>query len=413
MNIVLVNHYAGGKSFGMEFRPYYLAREWQKAGHNVIIVAASFAHLRSRQPKVDKTISAENVDGVNYIWIKTNSYEGNGINRILSMLGFTKALYSKLGKFLDSFSPDLFIASSTYPFDSIPLAKLARKYKAKLCFEVHDLWPLSPIEFGGYSKYHPFIIAIQWAEDFAYRNSDFVVSLLPMAKPYMVSRGMKLEKFIHIPNGIALDEWNESSSIPAEHLEVISGIKNKNKFLVGYAGSHGIANGLDALIFAAEELTEEIEVVFVGSGPEKKNLQDLVNSRHISNVNFLPSVSKECIPALLKFFDALYVAFQKQSLLRFGISPNKMFDYMMAEKPIIQAIEAGNNLVKDYACGVAVEPQNPESITLGIRKLEKMSLSERQEMGRNGKNAVMEFHDFKILSQKFIEAAGSINYGNG
>lgn len=405
MNIVLVNHYAGGKSFGMEFRPYYLAREWQSAGHNVLIVAASFAHLRSKQPDVTETLCEGNIDGVNYIWIKTNTYQGNGINRILSMITFTKALYFKLPKLLSNFSPDLFIASSTYPFDSIPLANLAKKYNAKLCFEVHDLWPLSPIEFGGYSKYHPFIMAVQWAEDYAYRNSDFVVSLLPMAKPYMVSRGMKPKKFVYIPNGIAIEEWNESSSIPAAHLALLSDLKTKGKFLVGYAGSHGIANALDALVLAAEELATEVEVVLIGNGPEKEQLVDLVNKRNIANVNFLPSVPKECIPALLKYFDALYVAFQKQSLLRFGISPNKMFDYMMAEKPIVQAIEAGNNLVEDYACGVAVEPENPNSIALGIIELKNLPLEERLLMGRNGKKAVLEFHDFKILSQKFIEAA--------
>src|SRR5690349_12740753 len=97
MNIVLVNHYAGGQRFGMEFRPYYLAREWVKRGHRVKIVAASYAHLRSVQPQVDAPIKEENIDGVDYIWIRTNQYQGNGLKRILTMVSFTWSLYFRLG----------------------------------------------------------------------------------------------------------------------------------------------------------------------------------------------------------------------------------------------------------------------------------------------------------------------------
>src|SRR5687768_11908263 len=94
MNIVIINHYAGGKRFGMEFRPYYMAKKWKKAGHNVLIVSASFAHLRSVQPVVTKSHAKEVIDGVDYLWIKTNEYKGNGLSRILSMLSFTRKLYS-------------------------------------------------------------------------------------------------------------------------------------------------------------------------------------------------------------------------------------------------------------------------------------------------------------------------------
>jgi glycosyltransferase involved in cell wall biosynthesis len=408
MNIVLVNHYAGGQKFGMEFRPYYLAKEWKQKGHNVVIVAASFAHLRSTQPTVNKSIGKETVDGVDYIWIKTNSYKGNGIMRILSMLSFTKSLYFNLEKELEGFRPDLFIASSTYPFDIIPLYKLAKKYKSKLCFEVHDLWPLSPIEFGGFSKYHPFIMGVQWAEDYAYKKADLVVSLLPVAKSYMVSRGMRPEKFVHIPNGIASEEWNEQIQIPNDHQQLLSALKTEGKFLVGYAGSHGIANALNALVASARLLEENIAIVLIGNGPEKQNLLKIVSEKKIKNVYFLASIPKDCIPAALKYFDALYVAFQKQSLLRFGISPNKMFDYMMAERPIIQAIEAGNNIVEEYQCGIAVIPEDPEEIAKGIEKLSKMTKDERVKLGRNGKEAVLKFHDYKVLAQQFIESVNNV-----
>jgi glycosyltransferase involved in cell wall biosynthesis len=411
MNIVLVNHYAGGKQFGMEFRPYYLAREWKKQGHNVLIVAASFAHLRSKQPQVNGTVSRETIDGIEYLWLKTNTYEGNGIQRIINMMIFVYRLFFNLKDELKSmnFNPDLFIASSTYPFDCVPLKKIADYFNAKLCFEVHDLWPLSPIEFGGYSKNHPFIMAVQWAEDYAYKNADFVVSLLPLAKSYMVSRGMKPQKFVYIPNGIVTDEWNNDESIPEEHLTLMNELKKKYKFLVGYTGSHGIANSLGSLVEAAKFLKDDVAIVFVGDGPEKINLIEKVKTDSLKHIYFLPPVAKKSIPPLLAKFDALYVAFQKQSLLRFGISPNKMFDYMMAEKPIIQAIEAGNNMVKEYSCGVDVEPENARSIAEGVERLDKMSVESRRELGINGKKAVLNFHDFRRLSTQFLDAYKTIN----
>lgn len=405
MNILLVNHYAGGKRFGMEFRPYYMAKEWARAGHNVIIVAASYAHLRSVQPDVAKSYICEEIDGVNYKWIKTNRYNGNGISRVFSMLWFTFKLYF-LHKHLGGFKPDLVIASSTYTIESFPLVRLARKFKARFCYEVHDLWPLSPIEFGGYSKSHPFIMIMQWGEDYAYKNSDFVVSLLPKAKPYMVSRGLDPEKFVHIPNGIDLSEWSDANQhLPSSHTALLNRLKEENKFLIGYAGSHGIANSLGSLLEASKLIPDSVAIVFVGDGPEKGPLQQKAANEKIDNVYFLNPVPKTQIPALLNFFDGLYVAFQKQSLLRFGMSPNKMFDYMMAEKPIIQAIEAGNNLVREYDCGIDVEPENPVSIAEGIKKLKSMDREQRIMLGKNGKASVLRHHNFTVLCKQFIEIA--------
>ena len=40
MNILIINHYAGSKEYGMEYRPYYLAKEWKNQGHEVTIIAA-------------------------------------------------------------------------------------------------------------------------------------------------------------------------------------------------------------------------------------------------------------------------------------------------------------------------------------------------------------------------------------
>lgn len=405
MNIVLIDHYAGGPSFGMEFRPYYFAREWQSMGHKVVIVAGSYSHVRNVQPVLGNSNPVKTIDGVDYYWIRTNKYDGNGLGRAWSMFEFSWKVYRGLIPYLKTFKPDLIVASSTYPLENFAIHRLSRKFNCKYCYEVHDLWPLSPIELGGISKTHPFMLLMQWAENYAYKHADFVVSLLPEAKSHMVSHGLEPSKFVYIPNGIVLEEWDETEALPLDLVRSIEEIKSSAKFTVAYAGTHGLANSLDALISAAKVLSKDIAIVLIGDGIEKPRLQMKVKNESINNVYFLPPISKTKIPALLSYFDSFYIGLQKQSLFRFGISPNKIFDYMMAGKPIVQAIEAGNNIVKEYDCGVAVEPDNEQSIRDGIEQLSRLSVDERQRLGNNGRSAVLKYHDYKVLCANFVKAA--------
>ena len=400
MNILLINHYAGSPSLGMEFRPYYMAREWLKMGHQTRIVGASFSHLRKQQP----TKNQEVIDGISYSWIKTNTYHGNGIGRILSMFLFIGKLLFGYKRLLRNFVPDVVIASSTYPLDNYVAYKIARHYKAKMVYEIHDLWPLSPMELGGYNPRHPFIRVMQRAEDFAYRHCDGVVCMLPKAEEHCTEHGLPAEKFYYVPNGIVLEDWEKPESLPKEHKQMIDKLKGEGRFLVGFAGAHGIANSLQAAIEAASTLKDKnIDFVLVGTGQEKENLIRFVREQGILNVHFLPPVSKFAIPSFLREMDALYIGLQKQSLFRFGISPNKLFDYMMAEKPVIQAIDAGNNIVREADCGMDVEPDNVVEIAGAMEKLSQLSEEELRRMGANGKKFVLENHTYSVLVKRFID----------
>src|SRR5574344_953285 len=397
MNILLINHYAGSPEMGMEFRPYYLAKEWIKMGHHVLIVGATYSHLRKVQPtKFGKQI----INDIPYYWIKTNSYPKNGVKRVLSMFLFVFKLLFDYKKICKNFKPDIVIASSTYPFDNYPAKKIAKHYQAKYIYEIHDLWPLSPMELGRMSKYHPFIMMTQWAENYAYKHVDAVVSILPKAGQHTFDHGLKENKFFCVPNGIVLEDWKNPSSIPEEHAQVIKKLKNEGYFLVGFAGAHGIANSLYSAISAIKNL-DHVALILVGNGQEKDNLIQFVKKQNINNVYFLPPIKKLAIPNLLSELDCLYVGLQKQSLFRFGISPNKIFDYMMAKKPIIQAIESGNNLIKEANCGIDVEPENIQEIAKAILKLKEMSPEERSDLGENGYEFVLKNHSYTILSDNF------------
>jgi glycosyltransferase involved in cell wall biosynthesis len=406
MNILLINHYAGSPQYGMEYRPYYLAKEWANMGHRVAIVSASFSHLRSKQPNVKGNINKELIDNILYLWIKTPNYEGNNFKRILNILTFISKLMFLSKRLSSQFKPDVVIASSTYPLDIFPAYLISQFSKAKLIFEVHDLWPLTPIELGRMPKWHPFIVVMQIAEDFAYKHADKVVSILPKALEYMVSRGLDPKKFVHIPNGIDINEWQLlNTQLPEEYKKVIDKLKKERKFLVGYAGSFGVANALDYFVKSATYLKNlPVVLVLIGQGPERENLQKYVELNKLNNVIFLPPVSKNLIPLLLKEMDILYIGWRRNKLYRYGVNPNKIFDYMMAGKPIIHAIEAGDDLVKESGCGISIPPEDPIAIAEAIKKLIEMSPTEREEMGKRGREYVIKNHDYKVLAQKFLEA---------
>ncbi|MBU8880778.1 glycosyltransferase family 4 protein [Bacillus sp. FJAT-29790] len=404
MNILLINHYAGSKYHGMEYRPYYLAREWVKLGHNVTIIAASYSHVRNVQPKIDQNWTAEIVDGIRYVWINTPSYEGNGLGRIKNMVTFVKSIYRYKTKILQEINPNVVIASSTYPLDIYPAKAIAKASKAKLIYEVHDLWPLSPKELGGMSRYHPFIMVMQQAENFAYKHCDLVVSLLPKAKGHMVEHGLDPVKFYYIPNGIDIDEWNSPlNKIPKEMSAFINEMKEKGQFLIGYAGAHGVANSLEILIESVNLLkVNPISLIMVGKGPEKINLKGLAKKYNLENIHFFEEIPKNTIPDFLSKMDVLYIGLQRQPLYRFGVSPNKLFDYMMSQKPVLHSIEAGNDLVAESKSGVSVEPENPQAIADGILKLMKLTEEERKQMGQNGYEYIISKHDYKKLAEHFI-----------
>ena len=402
MRIILINHYAGTPKMGMEYRPYYMAQEWIKQGHQVVIIAANNAHVRIIQPTLSNTIKEENIDGIQYVWIKTPTYSGNGIKRILNMRSFVKRIRCKAKHFAETYKPDVVIASSTYPMDNYAAHKIAKLANAKYVYEVHDLWPLSPMELGGYKASHPYIKYLQKAEDFAYRNADKVISMLPLTKEYMMNRGLDEKKWCYVPNGINIKEWENCIPLDPDVKKRIDDFKNKHSFLIGYAGGHNISNALDTIIEASKNIeSKDVGFVFVGNGTEKQRLMQKTKTQ--SNILFIRNVDKIQIPSLLNNFNVLYVGLKNNPLYRFGTSLNKLFDYMMAEKPIIQALNAGNDIVEEANCGISIPAENKEKLLSAIAKMQEMSEEDRNALGKNGQNYVVKNHDYSILAKKCIE----------
>lgn len=404
MNILLINHYAGSDYHGMEFRPYYMAREWVNIGHNVTILGADFSHLRKKNPQIEKDFQEEIIDGITYVWVKTPQYQGNGIGRIKNISTFMYKLRLNYKKIADKYKPDAVIASSTYPLDIYPAHRIAKRCDAKLCFEIHDLWPLSPMEIGGYSEKNPAIVVLQRAEDFAFKNSDVIVSILPNADKHIKERGFLTDNFVYVPNGILVGQ--EKKNPPMEKtIERLQELKKEGYFLVGYTGNHSPANVLDTMIDAGKLTSDDkIKYVLVGNGNVKKELIEYAKSNNVTNVEFLDPVLKDNMDNVLQLLDVCYISLKKQNLFNYGVSPNKLFDYMMAARPVIYAVEASNDPVKDSNCGISVPAENPQAVVDAVMKIKSLSEEEKKAMGQNGNDYVMENHMYHGLAERFLNA---------
>lgn len=404
MNILLLNHYAGSPAMGMEFRPYYMAKEWVKMGHHVTIVGGDYSHLRIKNPEVQGDFQKEMIDGIEYRWIRTGSYEGNGVKRAFTMFRFVGKLWANAGRIAKRWKPDVVIASSTYPLDTYAAQRVAKKSGAKLIHEVHDMWPITLIELGNMSRWNPFVILMQFAENSFCRHAECVVSLLPGAKSHFMKHGMKAEKFFTISNGVVEDEWTyeKKSCLPEEHRKVFQQLKQEEKMILCFFGSHTVSYALSYLIEAVKKLEDDsIVVVFVGNGNQKEALKEMAYKENDTRFFFLPPVPKQAIPELVRQADALYVGAIHNDMFRFGICMNKLFDSMMSGRPILYAVDAPNNYIKEYNCGVSVEPESVEALKNGLIQLMEMSPEERQKLGNNGHQAVLDHFTYKKLAADF------------
>ena len=398
----IINQYASTPSTGMGGRHYYLARELAKKGHDVYVIGESNHHLLRRPPKFSGLFEVEPLDGFKFVWVKMPSYsDAHSRKRVLNWLLFPWKI-RKLSSVIRSV-PDVVICSSPSPIAFLGAQSLAKKFGAKLVFEVRDIWPLTLTEIGGFSELHPFIRFMQWVEDKAYRDSDCVISNLKNSVDHMVARGLDARKFSWVANGFSLAEVHNKE--PLEE-SVIAAIP-RGKFIVGYTGTIGVANALDSLVCAAKLLKDYdgIHFVIVGDGKERERLVADVVRKGLDNVSFIPSIPKAQIQSMLSLFSVCYIGLTRDPLFRFGVSPNKLFDYLYSGKPVLYAIDSGKyRPIDECGAGLQVEPENPENLAEAVLHLYHKGEEDRLEMGRNGRAAALNEYEYGVLAAKLESA---------
>jgi glycosyltransferase involved in cell wall biosynthesis len=409
VNIWMLNHYAIPPDSPGGTRHYDFARELVKRGHQVSIFASSFSHRTRKEERLTKkqNYRREKVNGVGFIWIRTTPYyKGNDWRRVVNMLSYGRRVVP-LGLRLKE-TPDVILASSPHPFAGLAGWFLAKLKRTKFIFEIRDLWPQTLVEIGGYSNKSPMVAFLRVLEKFLYRRARKIVVLLPQASKYITGLGIPGDKIVYIPNGVSPELFSDTSAgLPPELDKSIATLKSKSKLVVGYTGAHGIANALDTIIEAAKIIRDrgidKVHFLMVGDGPEKERLMTKAEKYGLDNLSFYSSIPKHAMPALLEAIDVAAISVQKSALYKYGVSLNKLFDYMACAKPIAWGTNSVKNPVAEANCGISVASEDPEAMAEAIMQLCDMDEKKRREMGMRGYEYVMKHHSIPVLTSKLLE----------
>ncbi|MDH5424073.1 MAG: glycosyltransferase family 4 protein [Gammaproteobacteria bacterium] len=401
MKIWYMNHYAGASDRPREGRSYNLARGIINAGSECAVIASSFHHFqRNNLPEQKETVLTKVIDDIPFLWLKTPKYKGNGLSRVLNMLSYAYACWRydfvKQG-LLEK--PDVIIVTTVHPFHIVAGIKWAKRYGAKLVFEVRDLWPLSINLLLGVSKWHPLSIVLSVLERMAYKHSDLVTSVLPNALMYMGDKGVTSERFLYMPNGYLEDiDWADSNF----HEQILTRIRSAYSRVIMHTGSMGPPNGLDILISAANQFKDNSDVafVFIGDGILKKELIEMTCSSHIYHLSPIP---KDQMQSALSYSDICYCGFQDlPELYKYGISPNKIFDYMMAKKFILLGSDSPNNPVELSGAGFCFKPSQDVGLYSIIKNIINFDNQELYEKGLRGYEYFKKDHDFNKIAADLL-----------
>lgn len=401
MKILIINQFAATESESGSTRTYSFAKELVYLGHEVMILAARFNHFRQDEQKVSREWSDEISSGVRIKRVPVAKYRGNSLARVRNLAGFAWSVY-RLNLTHLAFDPDVVMASSPYPFAAFAALKFAARIKRPFVLEVRDLWPQTMVDLWRLKEWNPLVLLFRGIEKRLYRAADSLITLLPGSVDYLVARGAVRDRIAWIPNGVSMAHF-EPWALPQSRLP----------FEVLYAGTHGLANGLDTLLDAFSLLQREgyegrIVLRLVGGGHQKVRLQSRCRDEGLRMIQFEDPITKAEVPKRMAHAHAFIVTLKDLPLYRYGISLNKIHEYLAGGRPIIFGSSACNDPVAEAGAGITVPPENAEAIADAIKSLLHATEEERVEMALRGRRYAAEHHEFAILAKRLaysLEAA--------
>ncbi|WP_346848623.1 MULTISPECIES: glycosyltransferase family 4 protein [unclassified Clostridium] len=397
MKILFLTQYCPPEVGAPQNRIFEFAKQLKKFGHEVTILTAMPNYPRGEifEEYRGKKIVKETIDGIDIV--RTGIYATKSkdfVKRLRNYLSFTWSSVFSGAKHIEeqdviiTESPPLFLGWSGYV--------LSKMKKAKFVFNVSDLWPESAVKLGVLHN-KAMIKASTWLEEFCYRKAAAVTGQTKGIVDNIVSRGFDKNKVHIITNGVDTEFFKKENK--SEEFRESIGIEDK--FAVVYAGIHGIAQGLEVLVDAAEIIKEEkeIQIVFIGEGPEKPMLMNRVKEKKLENVTFLPMQHKKDMPKIIASMDATVVPLKKLDIFK-GALPSKMFENLASEIPIVLAVEGeAENLINSAKAGIVVEPENSKEIAEAILRLYK-DKELREKLGENGREYAIRNFSREAIARK-------------
>lgn len=376
-------------------RHHELARYFAKKGHQVVVITSLINYMTGVEQFPERQEQVEIGDG-NILILRVPVYRAfhrSFVHRTFSFISFmfTSFWYAMRVKGVSV------VWGTSPPIFQVITAWFVAKLKQKpFIFEIRDLWPAFAVQVG-VLKNRILIVASEWLERFLIRQANLVVVNSPGFVAHVRERGAKRVEVV--PNGADTEIF--TSNRDESDFRRTYGLEGK--FVVLYAGAHGLSNDLDQVLAAAEQLIEYPQIVFVliGDGKEKPRLQQKAIEKGLANVVFLPPVAKTKMAGVLGGADVC-LAILKPIPLYGTVYPNKVFDYMAAGKAVLLAIPGViRQVIEEYRAGIAVQPGDPLALAQAVLRLaQQRELVE--EMGRNGRKAIENRFNRKKLAEKLL-----------
>lgn len=381
-------------------RGFLIMREMAKAGNACVILTSNSNHLNPT-PSIEGAHRIETIDGVQVCWIRTLQYQGvKSLGRILSWLDFEWRLWRLPKNHLPR--PDAIIVSSLSLFTIFNGLMLRRQYGCRLVFEVRDIWPLTIIEEGGFSPRNPFVMALAMIERMAYRRSDAIVGTMPNLAEHVNDVIGTSPPVFCVPFG--LDEALLEAGEPLPDGWTASHMPDR-PFIVCHAGTIGATNALDTLFACARGMQdrEDIHFLVVGEGALKAQYQ--AACADLPNVTFAPGVQKAMVQAVLERCQLLYFSVHPSKVWKYGLSLNKVIDYMLAGKPIVASYTGHPTMVDEAGSGTAVPAGDVEALKREILRYAAMPARDRDALGRKGRDWLLRNRRYPALANDYLQIA--------
>lgn len=403
----MINQYTITPDLPGGTRHFDFGCELVKRGYDVCIFASDVNLALRKHMKLQpgELWREEEVEGVRFIWTRAALYEKNNWRRAWNMLSFSWNVQRVAREIKDR--PDVIIGSSPHPFAAQAAWHVSRRLRSRFLLEIRDLWPQTLIDMGGISERGLVTGGLRMVERQLYSAADKIIVLAKGSYQHLVGRGIDPNKLVYIPNGVHLSNFQigcpDNVQQKKEEFRKEFGFEG---FTIVYTGAHGPANSLGTILAAADILNKQcsdIKFVLVGDGPSKKDLVRDAYERGLTNIRFMDPIPKESIPKLLCAADAAVITLRAVDTFSYGVSPNKLFDYMAAGKPIICAVPGDMaELVNSSEAGISVEPEDADALGNAAKQMSLMTKEELNAIGQRGRQLVRSEFSREVLADQLI-----------
>ena len=400
MRILILTQYYPPEMGAPQNRLSDLAQRLMKAGHKLTILTAlpNYPQGEIFKEYRGRVVVEERHENITIIrtWIYATKKK-SFVRRLLNYFSFVFSSFS-VGVWKSGLQ-DVVIVESPPLFLGISGFLLSFWKNARLVFNVSDLWPDSAIAMGIVSNRF-FIRLSRWLEEFLYKRSVLITGQTQGIVNNIRSRFGDKQVAL-ITNGVDINSFLLGSK-PDQKAEIRREFGFGDKFVIGYAGLHGLAQGLETVVSAARLLAEQKRLLFVffGDGPEKEKLMRLREQLDLDNVRFYPPQPRTRMPAIVGSFHVALIPLKRLDLFK-GALPSKMFEAMAAAVPVVVAIDGeARELVEKAQAGISIQAENPEAMADAILQL-YANEARLKTLGLNGQQYVIEHYDRQKIAQDF------------